>query len=193
MSIIDADMSLKQIAARMDISTHVMRLVKHRTILKHRTWVSFTAGCGTQEYVKLIEVQDDTKLLANTRVVTAYGSKETYAQEDDYEFVIYVGRDNGYSMLQKLFLPENCIGLEYVGHCSGPKDAVSQWLGLFFSPNPKYDNQKGVKFDLTDTFVRAYFSRYVALAIGNPNVMLDLLGLRSFPRSFSHFSSPHRY
>ena len=59
-------------------------------------WVVLTAGCASQEYVKLVPVTDkNTKV---TRVLSCIGPRESWYEMDRYEYVVYQNNDNRYSV-----------------------------------------------------------------------------------------------
>ena len=159
-----------------------MRHCRHPVIVRSRAWVHLTDGCNTQEYVKVIVVGGESPGDVE-RVITAYGPHESYANADEYEYIVWVGTNNRYCMFQHLLRPENCIGLEYVANAKR-EDDIPQWLGQFHSRNRKYLHQTGVKFSVTDAFVRSNFSRFVDILVTHPNRMLDLIGTAALDKDF---------
>jgi hypothetical protein len=149
--------------------------------------VNFTSGCGAQNFVKTVKVVHPET--GDVRVMTMFGSRESWYEDNVYEFVLYLHvsccDNNNYDMFQPLLVPENCVGLEFVGNSKGNSGGdVPMWVGLFKSPDPRYKLTEGVKFSLTNEYVLPTFSRYVEMAIHHPNVMLDLLQIASQDRDY---------
>jgi hypothetical protein len=115
------------------------------------------------------------------------GPRETWYEPDKYEFVLFDGTTNSYSMLQPLLDPTLCTHLEYVGNCNPLRQGVNDvpmYLGVFETSDERYDCTKNMKFLLTEEFVSAHFSRYETLCKLNPNRMMSLLRIAELDRGF---------
>jgi hypothetical protein len=170
---VNADQTMALTRKQFLVSGHVLRLIRRPET--RGAWIPFTAGCGCQDFTKLIKELD--KSTKKTRVVSAVGNRESWYQPNKHEFVVYEDSANEYSMFEPVLTSEYCVGLEFVGNNSSNDVDTPTWVGLFDTPDVRYALQAGVKWSITDAFVRSYFCRYVGLAMRNPNVMLDLLGI----------------
>ena len=178
---VDPDYTMTKTRSKHGISGHVLRLVRRPETGDE--WVEFTAGCGCQEFTKLVQMEDkDTGL---ERVVSCIGPRETWYESDQYEYVVYSTCNNHYSMFQPLLQPEHMVGLEFIGNNTPHNRDIPVWVGLFSSRDAKYKLQEGVKFQIDDEFVRNYFSRYIRTAMRNPNKTLDLLSIAADDRGSS--------
>jgi hypothetical protein len=170
---VNSNYSMAETRKQWGVSGHVIRLVRRPETAG--AWIPFTAGCGCQEYTKLIKVPD--KVTKKTRVISAVGNRESWYLPNKYEWVVYENSHNHFSMFEPLLTVEHCVGLEYVGNNTTTDIDTPTWVGLFDTPDTRYALQRGLKWSITDEFVRSYFCRYVGLAMCHPNVMLDLLGI----------------
>ena len=175
---VDWDVSLTVQLKTHHISSHALRLARRPEI--GSAFIPYTTGCGTQVFTKLCPVLSKESGL--TRVVTCVGPRETWTEDDNYEYVLFASDDNTYSMFQPLLQPGNCIGLEYVGNATKIDGIIPSWVALFESRDSRYVKQEGLKWPVTDAFVRGYFPRYVRVAMLNPNTMLDLVVIASQDR-----------
>ena len=162
------------------ISGHVLRLARRTGI--GSAWVPFTAGCGCQDFTKVVPVVD--KVLGKTRVLTCVGPRESWCEPDKYEYIVYDDNNHKYAFFEPLLAPENLVGLELVGNFSKSqkREDIPAWVGMFMTGDPRYANLVGQKWALTDLFVSTYFSRYIRPAIRNPNMMLDVIGMAAKDR-----------
>ena len=177
-------LSIQSITKQYKISPHVMRYIRRPDVKRIGTWADFTVGCSTQEYVKLIQCRY-RKGFPLSYVTSAIGPRESYANEDEYEYAPYAYTGNGFSMFQNFLNPLNLVGLEAVGASSGgKKDEMPQFLGKFRSIDNRYRNVEENKWSLTNEFVMMYFSRYIEVLFQNVNHMLDLQEIGKQDRLF---------
>ena len=106
----------------------VLRQMKNKVNRANGNWVSYTVGCGVQEYCRLVLEKDPTSGVV--RVLTAIGPRESWYEPKDYEYVVFVGGETTYAQFQHFLRPENCVGLEYNGGYKSGSN-LAEWVGVF--------------------------------------------------------------
>ena len=175
--------SIHAVTKRFGISAHVMRYLRRPDVKRRGVWADFTVGCATQEYVKCVQCRNTDS--PQLYVTTAIGPRESYANDDDYEYAPYASAANGFSMFQNFLNPLNVVGLEAVGAFKGGKhEDMPQFVGLFRSIDNRYVNMEENKWSITADFVTAYFGRFIELLYMNVNKMINLRALGELDRAF---------
>ena len=159
----------------------VFSQMKMKVNRANHLWVNYTAGCGIQEYFRLVLEKDPTSGVI--RVLTAVGPRESWYEPNDYEYVVFVGGESTYGQFQHFLRPENCVGLAYNGAYKSGSN-LAEWVGVFASSDPRYQNLRDLRWSVEGTWVNDNFSRFVYTAMANPNVMIDLLASVKFDRGY---------
>jgi hypothetical protein len=165
------------------ISSHVMRYIRRPDVKRLQAWSDFTTGCSTQDYIKLVPVTDEGS--GNVYVTSCVGPRESYFNDDDYEYVVFANYNNNYSMFQRLLTPLNCVGLEFCGAYKGGKADVSpQYLGVFRCNDVRYEHVEENRWPITKEFVHDFFGRYLDVLHKFPNHLVNLKEMGAKDRGF---------
>ena len=136
------------ITKRYGISPPVMALTRMKEYINSQQWINFTDACASQNYVRVISTAKRGS--PKGKVHTALGPRESWYEDDAYEFVVFEDATRNYSMFQHFLKDTFIVGLEFCGYAHQKEKDAPKWLGMFVSPDPRYESLRQYKFTLQD-------------------------------------------